>query len=618
MSLFQLIFCCCCLILMIRTAVSQHSYDSSNCTSGIQAPGSNYQCSPNSPSCETFIVYRAQKDYQTLNSIASLFSSSIAEILSYNNFSQVDQNLLQPGYEIVIPVTCFCSEAKFSRAVYQHNASRSDSLSAIACGTFEGLMTAASLRDYNQDFQGDNQSISSIQVPIKCACPNTSDIENGINYLVTYPILEHDNTSLISLKFDIPQKMLADANRLVPFHAIFPQTTLLVPLTYKPFLNPAAIVSSQDEGSSPGVLVPGISETETKSKNLFAILGGVMFAASFCIAMIYGTVCFIWRKNGQDTVKDLSRRAPRWSNFGSEFLDDMSKLKHSFTYFSMEELMVATENFSEGSLLGAGVYRGKIGDSCMVIKQISSREVANNIICILTKINHLNVVKLEGFYDGTLPYLVFELAENGSLRECLSHSNVGKQLTWNIRTQVAFDLAEGLHYLHYCTKPTYVHRNINSRNVLLTADWRAKISGFGSAKPLDVNNEKGKDYSKESAIVGREGYLAPEYLKYGQASTKVDVYAFGVVLIELLSGKEATTNGELLKNFLKSAANKELHQGSPGYLEMLEQFMDPLLEKDYPVDDALYLACLAKACMEEDPLSRPTMNDVLMALSRIL
>lgn len=610
MSLAQLL-CFCTLFLMITTAISQHKYDSSNCTSDSLVPGSNYLCNFNGSSCETFVVYRAQKDYQTLASIASLFSSSTAELLSYNNLSQVDQNLLQPGYEIIIPITCTCSEDTFSHALYRYNGSHPDSLSAIACNTFEGLVKLRSLRDYNPDFEGDNLTISSLHVPVKCACPNTSDIENGINYLVTYPILERDGTDLISLKFEIPQKTLSDANRLVPFDAIFPQTTLLVPLAKKPYLNPVVI------SYNPGVSTPNMSNAQLKTKKFFAILGGVIIAASICSAMIYGT-CFIWKKNREDIIRDLSKRTPSLKIFSSDFLDGMSKLKHSFTYFGLEELMIATGNFNEGSLIGARVYRGKIGDSYKAIKQISSREVANNIICILTKINHLNVVKLEGFHDGTSPYLVFELAENGSLRECLSSLKLGKQLTWCRRNQIAFDLAKGLHYLHYCTKPTYVHRNINSRNVLVTADWRAKISGFGSAKPLDENNEYGDSYSKESALAGREGYLAPEYLKYGQASTKADVYAFGVILLELLSGKEATTNGNLLKNFLKSAANRELHQDSSGYLEIVEHFMDPLLERDYPMDDVLYLACLAKGCMEEEPLNRPTVNDVLMALSRLL
>ncbi|KAL3512703.1 hypothetical protein ACH5RR_025420 [Cinchona calisaya] len=124
---------------MLKTTIPQHNYDNCNCTSEIHVPNSNYQCSSNGSSCETFIVYRARKDYQTPASIACLFNSGIADLLPYNNLSQVDQNLLQPCQEIIIPVICSCLKDTFYYAVYPHNASHLDSLSAVAGEIFEGL-----------------------------------------------------------------------------------------------------------------------------------------------------------------------------------------------------------------------------------------------------------------------------------------------------------------------------------------------------------------------------------------------------------------------------------------------------------------------------------------------
>ena len=162
----------------------------------------------------------------------------------------------------------------------------------------------------------------------------------------------------------------------------------------------------------------------------------------------------------------------------------------------------------------------------MAIEQMNTKEAARHVIYILTKISHLNIVKLKGCCYGTNPYLVFEFAEYGSLRDCLSNATVARQLTWAKRTQIAFDLAVGLHYIHYCTKPSFIHQNIHSRNVLITTDWRAKITGFRLAKPVISSEEIGEISWNESIIVGRRGYLAPEYLTYGLASLKVDVFAF--------------------------------------------------------------------------------------------
>lgn len=268
-------------------------------------------------------------------------------------------------------------------------------------------------------------------------------------------------------------------------------------------------------------------------------------------------------------------------------------------------------------MIGKALYRGRIDGLNVAVKHMSSEDAARHIISILTKINHLNVLRLEGCCYGSTPYLVFEFAENGSLKDCLSNAKMSKQLTWAKRMQIAFDLAVAIHYIHYCTKPAYVHRNIDSTSALITMDWRAKISGFSLAKPLIWSNEKEETNWNESVVVGTEGYLAPEYLSDGIASLKVDVFAYGVVLLELISAKEVTVGGNFLKdsvNFLEDAG----FETSSGSVDELKKFMDPNLEGDYQLGEAMCLALLAKACIQNDPLHRPTMNDVLKALSRIV
>ncbi|KAI5665092.1 hypothetical protein M9H77_24415 [Catharanthus roseus] len=596
-----------CLILIIKSVVySQPFYD--RCNSENAAFEYKNQCNSNtSLSCDTFIVYRAQNGYSKLSSIAFLFNKTTAELLLHNNISKNDQEFLRPGREIIIPVKCSCSGTFFS-AIFVYSPSKSESFSSISCQTFEGLV--------NPGFEGDTLNSTSVHVPVKCSCPNTSDTV----FMVTYPIKEYDDTNSIARKFGVSEEIVRNANGLGPFDAIFPGTTLFVPLNKTPVLNFNVFSPPQDSGSiSPqAMILPGgkineASFSTSRTVTFYVMIGGLIFAGITSISVVFGTLIFVWLRNRPGLVQSLSRKMSKLGRFSPDFLEGILKIKQTITYFSLDELKIATENFNEASLLGYGVYRGKIGDTLVVIKQVNSREEADSVICILTKIYHFNVVKLEGICEGiTTTFLVFEFVENGSLSECLSNSKLSKQLTWRKRIQIIFDLAQGLHYLHYFTKPTYVHMNINSRNILITANWRAKISGFGLAKPLNCSEEKGESNKSEESFISKDEYLAPEFLKYGQVSTKIDVFAFGIVVLELLSGKDASKNGNLLKDFLKKEP-----QDPSAYLENLETLMDPVFEGQYPAADVLCLAFLAKGCTEDDPLNRPNMNDILKALSNM-
>ncbi|CAK9140767.1 unnamed protein product [Ilex paraguariensis] len=581
-----------------------------------QVPGSNYLCNSKKLSCDTFIVYRAQEGYQNLSSISSLFDTDESLLRHYNPMAKNDSLTLQLGREIIVPVTCSCLKG-FSQALYLYNVSQPDSLHTIACELFEGLVKAKSLIVHNPDFEENSPYNDLIQVPVRCACPETSETEKGIKFLVTYPLREQDHTGRIARKFEVPERMIWDANRLDPYTTIIPQTTILIPTMGVPVLNldVSTLPGTPPPRSRPAIEIMPV--TNSKNRNFSVYLGGVVVAGIVVMAITCGVLIITRKRRQRRNFKPLFIINSPLENFPPDFIDGMYKLKHSLISFSLEEMRIATENFRQACEIGTAVYRGKICGSYMAIEQMNSKEEAHHVIGILTKVNHLNIVKLEGCCYENTPYLVFEFAENGSLRDCLSNSKLSRQFTWTKRLQIAFDVAEGLHYIHHCTKPIYVHRNINSKLVLITKDWRAKISGFKSAKPLICNEEKVETNWNEAGIVGTNGYLAPEYLTYGQASTKVDVYAFGVVLLELLSAKEAIAEGIFVKNSLGFLADCGLEDSSE-CLEKFKGFMDPVLEGDYPFGDAVCLAVLAKGCVVEDPLHRPTMNDVLKALSSIL
>ncbi|KAF5190653.1 kinase domain [Thalictrum thalictroides] len=607
-------FCVFSLVLIIETVSSQQFYDKSECTSISQVPGSNYICKPVKYPCQTFIVYRTRNEINSLLAISTLFKSNYSQLLTLNYLNQSVSDVLPLGREIIIPINCSCAAERFSQAIFKYNSSNSNPLYNIACGVFEGLLKAQTLADMNQNYDGNSTNDVELTVPIRCACPDRSDIRKGVNYLVTYPIVERDETRLIASKFGIAEDALFAANNLEPFSTIFPQTTLLIPTTEIPAIN-LEVTRPVQASPGPKISIPLKDTPRKKMRRKSYIVIGLIAAISLLILVCaFGLFIHIRRVCYPLSFQPLSARSSQMSSFSPDFLDGMAKLKHSLLNFSLEELQLATGDFCDASAVGSSVYHGRIGGSHLAIERMESEDAANLVVDILTKINHLNIVRLEGFcYETARPYLVFEFAANGCLRDYLSDKKLAGELIWKHRMQIAFDVAVGIHYIHHCTNPAYVHRNISSRSVLITTDGRAKITGFKWAKSL-IDCE---DKNNLSVTVGHKGYLAPEYIDHGLSSPKVDIFALGVVLLELISNKEAVMDTCYLKDSVEFLSDGVI-EGSSGCLEKLKEFIDPSLDGNYPLGDALCLTLLAKGCVEKDPNHRPNMNDVLKALSRIV
>ncbi|XP_035830200.1 protein LYK5-like [Helianthus annuus] len=187
-----------------------------------------------------------------------------------------------------------------------------------------------------------------------------------------------------------------------------------------------------------------------------------------------------------------------------------------------------------------------------------------------------------------------------SLKDCLINSS---SLTWQRRTQIAFDIAMGLHYLHYCIVPSYMQTGLCSENIFVTSKWRAKLA------VLSRNLNPGV-MGSTTTILGLE------YEKFDSLKTleKENIWEFGMVLLEILSGKVKTDRTSLRDSigFLGGEG------GEGGCFENLKSFMDPCLKEDYRLAEALCLGVLAKACVENDPLHRPSMEDILKVLARMV
>ncbi|XP_031265360.1 lysM domain receptor-like kinase 3, partial [Pistacia vera] len=294
--------------------------------------------------------------------------------------------------------------------------------------------------------------------------------------------------------------------------------------------------------------------------------------------------------------------------------------------FSLEEIEEATNNFDETKIIGQGgygsVYFGVLGEKEVAIKKMRSNKSKEFFaeLKVLCKIHHINVVELLGYASGDDHlYLVYEYVQNGSLSDHLHDPLLkGHQpLSWTARTQIALDAARGIEYIHDHTKARYVHRDIKTSNILLDQGLRAKVADFGLAKLVERTNED--DDLIATRLVGTPGYLPPESVKELQVTTKTDIFAFGVVLAELITGQRALIRDNREPTKMKSLItiiNKVLQDEDPE--TALEQVVDGSLRSSYPMDDVYKMAEVADWCLSEYAVNRPEIRDIIVTLSQIV
>ncbi|XP_011015399.1 PREDICTED: probable receptor-like protein kinase At1g80640 isoform X2 [Populus euphratica] len=292
----------------------------------------------------------------------------------------------------------------------------------------------------------------------------------------------------------------------------------------------------------------------------------------------------------------------------------MAEKKGSVAVIEYHLLEAATNNFQEVNVLGEG-GRGCLYKACFSEKLLAAvrrfegeeqdieREFENELNW-LTKIHHQNIISLLGYcIHGEQRFLVYEMMQNGSLESQLHGPTHGSALTWNLRMKIAVDVARGLEYLHEHCNPPVVHRDLKSSNILLDSNFNAKLSDFGLAVASGIQNK----YIKLS---GTSGYVAPEYLLDGKLTDKSDVYAFGVLLLELLIGRkpvEKTSPDHF--QFIVSWAMPRLADRSK-----LPNFVDPVIKDTMNLKHLYQVAAVAVLCVQQEPSYRPLITDVLHSL----
>ncbi|KAK9691840.1 hypothetical protein RND81_09G223500 [Saponaria officinalis] len=289
---------------------------------------------------------------------------------------------------------------------------------------------------------------------------------------------------------------------------------------------------------------------------------------------------------------------------------NMCKMKPSWKIFSFSELQKATGNFSTENLIGRGgfaeVYRGCLkGGELVAIKKLTKGTKDDMIssflseLGIIAHVDHPNTAKLIGYgVQGGL-HIVLQLSSLGSLGSLLHGSR--ENLDWDIRYKIALGTADGLRYLHEGCQRRIIHRDIKADNILLTENYDPQICDFGLAKWLP----RQWTHHNVSIFEGTFGYFAPEYFMHGIVDEKTDVFSFGVLLLELITGRRAF-NEERQSILLWAKPLLDKHD--------LEKLVDPILGNDYDDKELDRMVMTAAMCVKETPVLRPRMNQVVILL----
>uniref|UniRef100_A0A0D9XU09 non-specific serine/threonine protein kinase n=2 Tax=Leersia perrieri TaxID=77586 RepID=A0A0D9XU09_9ORYZ len=286
--------------------------------------------------------------------------------------------------------------------------------------------------------------------------------------------------------------------------------------------------------------------------------------------------------------------------------------------FSLRELQIATNNFSEQSVLGKGgfgkVYSGVLHGKMVAVKRLFEVEKPEGEIAFLREVElisiavHKNILRLIGFCTTpTERLLVYPYMENLSVASRLRDVKLNEPaLDWPTRMQIALGAARGLEYLHEHCNPKIIHRDVKAANVLLDGNFEAVVGDFGLAKMMDIERN-----TVTTGVRGTMGHIAPEYLKTGRPSVKTDIFGYGVMLLEIVTGERA-----IFPNFLEGAGEIFLNDQVKLKVQVgqLTDIVDPNLDNAYNFDELEKIVQIALLCTNVEPDRRPAMSKVVQML----
>ncbi|CAN6207211.1 unnamed protein product [Urochloa humidicola] len=605
--------------LLLTAAVASHNSQSH------VIPTLVYPCNPSipAPPCTAYLTFlSAPPLYSSPLSVSYLLNASAAAVAAANNID-LAVSPVPDTHLIFVPVPCSCN----SKGYYQHSTiyllQGGDVFGTVADLSLQGLSTSEAIMDQNPSIgPGDLMINDPIVVPLRCSCPSAQQAAAGVRFLVTYIAGDDDDEHAVARRFRVDLQAVRDANHfsqqrnMTEDDAFGFIRTMLIPLKNPPTpdmlasLNPPAPAPAPARSSPP--VVPA---SHCWPRNRRWIDVGVGSGCGVIVSAAIVTLSFLQRRH--------HRRRRRHGVTSAKDTPLVAAVRHavnSLAVYTYMELDTATAGFAEERRVsGSSVYRAVIDGQAFAVKRVAGD--VRGEVAVLGRVSHSCLVRLSGLcaHRGDT-FLVLEFAENGALTDWLHGSNEACLLNWRQRVQVARDVATGLDYLHHFTNPPYVHKNLSSGSVLLDAKLRAKVSGFGLARAL-----AGVGVHATRHVVGTQGYMAPEYLEHGLIGTQMDVFAFGVVLLELLSGKEAvfvvagTDDGRASSSLLWEAAAEGVVGvgGGDDAWFGLKELMDPRLQGHYPFGLAFTMATLALRCVAREPSARPSMGEALVLVSAV-
>ncbi|CDP20441.1 unnamed protein product [Coffea canephora] len=385
-----------------------------------------------------------------------------------------------------------------------------------------------------------------------------------------------------------------------------------------------------DGGHNLSIRVPVSAIEGTSSKRENPPISGnrvtvIIVTTVIAVVLLAGTLtCSFYRRiiakrketeksipgNPMPYLDDSERQAAEMVDEDDKFID--------VPYFSLESILAATNNFSDTNKLGRGgfgpVYKGIFPEEKEIaVKRLSSHsgqgmEEFRNEVVLIAKLQHRNLVRLLGYcIKGPEKILLYEYMPNKSLDTFIFDEGRCILLDWNMRFNIILGIARGLLYLHQDSRLRIIHRDLKTSNILLDEEMNPKISDFGLARIV-----QGKETEANTIkVVGTYGYMSPEYAIEGLFSVKSDVFSFGVIILEIVSGKRNTSG------FYRSEEVLSLL----GYAWRLWQerkaldLVDKKLLESCNGTEVMKSINIGLLCVQDDPSDRPTMSNVLIMLS---
>ncbi|KAI3456401.1 hypothetical protein Pfo_013064 [Paulownia fortunei] len=359
--------------------------------------------------------------------------------------------------------------------------------------------------------------------------------------------------------------------------------------------------------SPPSSPPPGTNNDNTRGKkddNTTRLIIIIVVTIAVCLVLAACAAIFLRKR---------MKRRPQEIPETTDEISTVESLQYDFG-----KIRAATNDFSDANKLGQGgfgaVYRGKLlNGQEIAVKRLSRDSGQGNVefkneVLLVARLQHRNLVRLLGFsIEGTERLLIYEFVQNASLDQFIFDPIKRSYLDWDRRYKIIGGIARGLLYLHEDSRLRIIHRDLKASNVLLDGEMNPKIADFGMARIFGQDETQGNT----NRIVGTYGYMSPEYAMHGQFSVKSDVFSFGVLVLEIISGQKNSCieNGENVEDLLSSTWKNWRE-------ETAANLIDPVLRAGTgSLRDMMRCIHIGLLCVQENAANRPTMASIILMLN---